>query len=107
MQDEVGEPSVKGHYGHGMFQPDPVVLHEPVLPTNIYVQVGAFTVEKNAYGLKDSLADVGRIEVSQANVSDRLFHRVRVGPLSSVQHADQVLEQLIYRGHTTARVVVD
>lgn len=80
---------------------------QPVKSTSIYVQAGAFTRYDNAYRLGALLSTYGTTNVSSAIVNGSEFFRVRVGPLPSVEQADQTLAQMIAGGHPEARIVVD
>jgi rare lipoprotein A len=84
-----------------------VVLQQPVQPTTIYVQAAAFSDRANANRLKSRLDEVGAVEIQPAMVDGKQFYRVRVGPLASVEAADKALDQVIAKGFTGARVVVD
>ena len=88
-------------------QPDGNVTRQPVGPTSIYVQAGAFTLRGNAVELREQLSAYGVPVISQAVVGDSLYYRVRLGPVKSVAAADSLLASLLRDGHTKARVVVD
>lgn len=92
----------------GRFMPAPVVSTVAVKgPQRIYVQAGAFSVAENAQRLSGRLGAIGNASVSQATVNGQRFYRVRVGPLSDVDRADAVLNQVIQSGLTDAKIVVD
>ena len=59
-------------------------------------------IEFFAKNITEALA----VEV-QAEVDKRQFFRVRLGPIASVEHADQLLELLQSKGFADARVIVD
>lgn len=84
-----------------------IVQQEPVRPTQLYVQVAAFSDPTNARKLESRLAGFDMVDTHVATVSGQQFHRVRIGPLASVDRADQVLERVIGLGFPAARVVVD
>jgi rare lipoprotein A len=88
-------------------KPDGKVTRRGVRDTSIYVQAGAFSRRDNAVRLGAQLSVYGPTAVTQATVGDRLFFRVRLGPVESVEAADQLLATLLRDGHTGARVVVD
>ncbi len=98
---------VAGHVEQGRFLPDPVVSQYPVKPTNIYVQAGAFTNEGNALRLSESLSEINTTTVQTVLVRGQQFHRVRMGPLSSVEQADALMIELGHRGFEAAQIVVD
>lgn len=79
----------------------------PVSPTQIYVQAGAFSQFDNANRVKSSLSSIGTVNISQVLVNGRDFYRVRVGPMSSVSQADQVLENVIRSGYPSAKIIVE
>lgn len=83
------------------------VTTQPVTPTRIFVQAGAFTRFDNANRLRAQLSGLGPARISEAMVDNRQFFRVRFGPMGSVNDADALLGVLIDNGHTAARVVVD
>lgn len=86
---------------------DPALRVDPVKDTKIYVQAGAFTAADRANRVRDSLKGFGPATVIKANVQGQDFHRVRIGPLSTVSEADTLLTRIIGSGHGEARIVVD
>jgi rare lipoprotein A len=98
---------VEGHLKGGEFFPDPVVKQLPVTPSNIYVQAGAFGDQANAARLAESLQSYGNAHAYPAMVNGRQFHRVRIGPLRSVEEADSLLARLNSGGHAKALTVVE
>ncbi len=84
-----------------------VVSRRPVAPSAIYVQAGAFTDLGNADRLRAGLAHLGPTRLIPAVVDGRRFYRVRIGPLSGVDHADALLRRVIDTGHPGARIVVE
>lgn len=79
----------------------------PVSPTDIWIQVGAFENRENAQRLSTRMRSFGSALVQRAEVAGRTFHRVRIGPMTEVASADQVLEQVIAAGFPGARIIVD
>ena len=73
----------------------------------IYVQAGAFVYRDLADKMKRLLDPIGPTQVAEAVVGERRFYRVRIGPLSSVKKADQLLELVSASGYPEARLVVD
>jgi rare lipoprotein A len=75
----------------------------------MFIQIAAFASRDNADRLRTKVAkDLGRaahVEASEAN--GRALHRVRVGPVGSVDEADLLVARLESLGHGQARVVVD
>lgn len=88
-------------------EPTGQVAQVPVRPTSIYIQAGAFTDQYNATRLKAALTRFGTVHIVPVVVDGQYFYRVRVGPLATVEQADQTLEQMVQAGHPEARVVVD
>jgi rare lipoprotein A len=88
-------------------QPTGQVQVQPVRPTNIYIQAGAFTRQSNAQMLTSKLSAFGPVRMTPVQVGNQLFYRVRVGPIADVGQADQVLQKVIQSGQTEARIVVD
>ena len=88
-------------------EPDGIVTTVPVQAGQIFVQAGSFTQIANANKLRARLIKVGNARIIQAVVDQRIFFRVRFGPLDSVDEADLLLATLIDNGHNAARVVVE
>ncbi|WP_085902173.1 septal ring lytic transglycosylase RlpA family protein [Kiloniella majae] len=86
---------------------DGVVSQTPVAPSSIYVQAGSFLQVHNADRLRARLSPLGTAQVANAAVGERTFYRVRLGPLTNVQEADELLKILHDNGYNDARVVVD
>lgn len=68
----------------------------------LYIQAGAFTDTGNAEHLRAQLAGFGPTDVMTTSVGGRVFHRVRIGPLSN---ADLALAKLRQMGHPEAHIV--
>jgi rare lipoprotein A len=80
----------------------------PVTGTgNIYVQAGSFQNLQNAERVRQQLAGLGPVEIQTTTVDGTAFYRVRVGPMSDVPAADTSLQNIVQRGHSGARIVVD
>lgn len=101
--------TVAGSMSEGRFVPAAVVAQLPVKAHEaIYVQVGAFGSEENVAKARARLSAIGqRASVSRTRAGGMTLHRVRVGPLDSVDHADSLLNQIIQAGLTEAKIVVD
>ncbi len=80
---------------------------EPVQATHIFIQAGAFTNYGNASELRRRLSRIGTVQVTEVTVHGTRFYRVRLGPIRTVDRADQILQKLIGIGQTNARIVVD
>ncbi len=87
--------------------PDGTVMQLPVRRTNIYIQAGSFLRRDYATRLSARLSVLGPSRVVQAQVNNRQFFRVRIGPIASVEQADQLLDLLQSKGFADARVIVD
>jgi rare lipoprotein A len=84
----------------------------PVVTTahpGIYLQVGAFSDASNAERVAQRLrlANLGQVQVVEAEVNGRRVSRVRVGPLVDVQHADDVSARIADMGLPRPQVAVD
>ena len=85
----------------------PQVAQEKARVTTMYVQAGAFSIRENADRLRDALAPLGPTTISRVTIKGEVFHRVRLGPLSTVNDADATLAQVLDSGYPGARIVVD
>lgn len=86
---------------------DGQVTQVAVRPTNVYVQVGAFAQQQNAYQVQVKLNRLPNVGISPTKINGREFFRVRSGPLASTEQADSILNQIIKSGYPDARIVVD
>ncbi len=75
--------------------------------TQLWVQVGAFYAQANASNVLAKVEAVGTGQVSPVDVLGQTLHRVRIGPLSSVEAADRALDGVIGLGFSGARIIVD
>ena len=87
--------------------PEAAVRQEPVKPTSIYVQAGAFGLFDNANKVRARLSPLGKVFLDQVLIDGKDLYRVRVGPLSDVTQADAILAQVIGTGYPEARIIVD
>jgi rare lipoprotein A len=100
--------TVKGATVGGRFLPAPQVASvQKVRPSNIYIQAGAFSVAENAERLRSRLGQITKTDISPAVVGGRTFYRVRIGPIATVDQADQLLGQVVVAGAGDAKIVVD
>ncbi|MDH3597895.1 MAG: SPOR domain-containing protein, partial [Rhodospirillales bacterium] len=72
-----------------------------------FIQAGSFLRRDYAARLSIRLSVLGQTRVTEAQVDDRMFFRVRLGPIVSVAEADRLLDVLQTKGFADARVVVD
>ena len=85
---------------------DQPLLHEPTL----YLQVGAFHNRSNAERLQSQLSRVdltAGLTISESTTDNQRVYRVRIGPLASVETADQLTQLLADHGIRSPRVVID
>ncbi len=63
---------------------------------DFFIQVGAFSELRNAETLRRKLNAISDtlVKISQVVVDNRLLYRVRVGPLSDIEYADKIVQQL-------------
>ena len=83
------------------------VTIQPVEATEIYVQVGAFSIFQNANRLRAKLSVIGKPKIDHVLVDDRDIFRIRFGPVATVDRADRILDRVIRMGHPEARIIVD
>jgi rare lipoprotein A len=88
-------------------QPSAVVVQQPVRPTNLFIQAGAFLQLQNADRLRGKLSRVGAARVVPVQLGAQRFYRVRLGPIATVAQADAMLNQVIGMGNKDARLVVE
>lgn len=74
----------------------------------IFVQAGAFAQYDNANRLRARIGLLGYpVRVHQVYITNQPMFRVRVGPLRSVEAADQALDRLVAAGYADAQIVID
>ena len=83
------------------------VTRRAVRNTRVYVQAGAFTEIANAERMRARLSGLGSVQIVRAVVGDTRFFRVRLGPMGSIEQADNTLNLLLYNGIPSAKVVVE
>jgi rare lipoprotein A len=81
----------------------------PVKATQIYIQAGAFADQANAARLSSRLRALGSPVRVTAGITGggASIYRVRIGPVASVDAADELLNRVMSDGITQARIVVD
>ena len=87
--------------------PDGKVTTFPVLPSDLYVQVGAYTQFQNAHQVAARLGSLPNVSVTSKIIGGREFFRVRAGPLSNLKLADNLLESILGFGFSDARIIID
>ena len=103
----VDRPVIAGHQDQGRFMPDPVVQETTPVITKIYVQAGSFSDEGNAVRLAENLSQINTTTVQTVVIQGKPLHRVRMGPLQSVEQADALLIELAQNGYDDTQIVVD
>jgi len=83
------------------------VARVPVRPTAIYIQAGAFAKPETALRLQAKLSSLGRVQVTGTQRNGTSLYRVRIGPIPTVNDADQLLDRVVSSGVPEARIVVD
>lgn len=75
----------------------------------VFVQVGAFGERENAAELKNQLSELnlGEVTISSIVQDSKQLHRVRIGPLATVQSADDTVNELNSMGMSDHRVVIE
>ena len=89
--------------------PPPAPVTSPGGSPGIYLQVGAFSDPANAERVAVRLrqANFAPVQVEQVQIDGRTIRRVRVGPLDSVDRADDVTERIERMGLPRPKVAVD
>ena len=92
-----------------MEPPPPRVVTAGGQSPGIYLQVGAFSDPANAERVAAQLrqANFAPVRVEQVQLDGRTIRRVRVGPLDSVDRADQVTSRIEGMGLPRPQVAVD
>ena len=86
-----------------------VARSRPSGPARLFVQAGAFRAATNATKLRTRLAAVSGlpVRVRRAMSDGRVVYRVWLGPVSSVEEADDVSDVLALLGIEAPRIVVE
>ena len=88
-------------------QPDGQITTVAIKPSDIFIQVGAFTQFQNAHQAAARLSILNNVAVTSAIVNGKEFFRVRAGPITTLGDADFLLESILRSGFDAARLVVD
>lgn len=74
----------------------------------LYLQVGAFSDQKNAHKLHKRLSRMFKARKIHSNyAADKSVYRVRIGPLASVADADKLSQYLNNKGIPSTKIVID
>jgi len=73
-----------------------------------YIQVGSFGELANAENLREKLKPLGEslIKISQTIVAGETVYRVKIGPLTDIDHSDSITSKLKDYGVSDHRIVV-
>lgn len=82
---------------------------ESHLRNRIFIQVGAFSVRRNAEQMLERLtsARFDNVQIVDRQGGERLFHRVRIGPLETIAATDSAAARLEKLGYGEYRVVIE
>lgn len=83
------------------------LLENQALSTEIWIQVGAFRSLSNAETVLGRVTDITKGNISSFDDGTDMLHRVRLGPLSSVEEADMVLLSVINRGYQGSKIILE
>lgn len=87
--------------------PDGKVTQLPVPPlTAMYVQAGAFSTPNPAGVVASRLNSLGA-KVFRATKDGQQIYRVRIGPLQTIEQADEMLLRVQELGHNDVQIVVE
>jgi rare lipoprotein A len=75
--------------------------------THLFVQAGAFGSRENADRLKEQLAGMDGLFISEGDRDGKPLYRVRCGPYDDLEAANAALARLSGLGNNDARIVVD
>ena len=75
-------------------------------PGQLFIRLGTFQNYQYANIQRARVANLGASIVSRREGRVQT-HRVMIGPLSTVQQADMMLDQVLHSGVTDARIVVE
>lgn len=77
--------------------------------SRVFVQLGAFADRSNAQGIVQRIeeAGLGYASIVTTRIDSRQIHRVRIGPLESVDAADALVVRLEKLGFGMPRVAID
>jgi len=83
-----------------------VIQTDPV-PTQIWVQIGAFHSEANARNMLDKMKDLSEGRISEGQKDGKFLYRVQLGPAKTVEIADKLLRRALQEGYNGANIIVD
>jgi rare lipoprotein A len=78
---------------------------------DVYVQTGAFgdinNAKRQSKKLENIYLDEYPIQLMETMQAGRTLHRVRIGPIDTVDEADKLLLKVLKEGFNTAIIAVD
>jgi rare lipoprotein A len=101
------EPVPQPQSTNQLMQNDGIIENVPVTDVSIFIQAGAFTDYSNAVRAQAILSQMSTTSITQIEINQREYFRVRVGPYDSVDMADAVLDQAVALGYPDSRIIVD
>ena len=106
-------PVTQGPVKTGRSKPSLAVVDEKVTlgtvpeTPKIFVQAGAFSRFQNAHKVRAVLKQLGPTKITQVDINQRPLFRVRIGPLDTVENADQILASVIKAGYPDSATIVE
>jgi len=74
----------------------------------LFLQVGAFVSRTNAEQLRSRLlTEIDSVNINTGYNEEKNIYRVRIGPLSSVEQADELATRIASLGFNTPHIVID
>lgn len=83
-----------------------VAAVEPDVSGSAWVQAGAFASFPRAVYVRAQLSAIGPAEISTVSVGESDLYRVRVGPVESVEEAEDLRSSVVRAGYPASRVIV-
>lgn len=95
--------------------PPPAAAEAPVHPAvaalpkgrEIFIQAGSFANDENAKRLKLKLQALGPVEIAGVRINGADIYRVRLGPIPTLEEANQMLTRAAGAGAADAKIVFD
>lgn len=73
---------------------------------NAWVQAGAFASYPRALYVRTQLSAIGPAEISTVSMGETDLYRVRVGPVASMEEAEDLRTSVVRAGYPASRVIV-
>ncbi|MGD8484700.1 MAG: septal ring lytic transglycosylase RlpA family protein [Thioalkalispiraceae bacterium] len=85
-----------------------VASNNPEQAYRLFLQVGAFVSRNNAEQLRSKLlSEIGALNINTGYNEEKNIYRVRIGPLASVEQADQLANRISNLGFNPPHIVID